>query len=195
MPDLFGIFTPVLADIQLHIGCNQISEIDCSILKGGPFRLPHRTAFEWFGLDACLAPVTLGSKNDNSNCLSVNPTGRAQTSINEERNDMSVRQPVSTVLVVFTLAGTVVVTHGQGLAGNRRIVRGTVLDPTRAVLADARVTARRDGGAAALSTVSGTNGEFSLAARAGQLHRSDRRAGLSRSIANRESHREWLCST
>src|SRR5437899_5837927 len=75
---------------------------------------------------------------------------------------MSVRRRVSTVLVVFILAGTLAVAHGQARAGNQRSVRGTVLDPTRAALSGARVTALREGRAPAISTVSDPNGEFSL---------------------------------
>jgi len=56
---------------------------------------------------------------------------------------------------------------GQAIAQSRGTVRGRVLDPTRAPIPDARITAVREGGTAELSAVSDNNGEFSVALDAG----------------------------
>jgi hypothetical protein len=68
-----------------------------------------------------------------------------QTSINEERIHMSVRQGVSTATVVVILTGDLAIFQGQASAQSQRIVRGTVQDPSRAAPSGARVTAPSSG--------------------------------------------------
>jgi catecholate siderophore receptor len=67
------------------------------------------------------------------------------------------------VTVVVTLTAALAVAQRPAFAENQRLLRGTVLDPARAAISGARVVALRVGGTPTLSTVSDSNGEFSLA--------------------------------
>ena len=80
------------------------------------------------------------------------------------------RRSTTSRLVVTVLSGMLSLSFGQAIAQSRSTVRGRVLDPTRAPIPDARITAVREGRASELSAVSDSNGEFSLALDAGQLY-------------------------
>src|SRR6266545_3193416 len=66
-------------------------------------------------------------------------------------------------LLVAVLSGMLALSLGQAMAQTRGTVRGRVLDPTRAPISGARITAHQDGRASALTAVSDGIGEFSLA--------------------------------
>ena len=72
------------------------------------------------------------------------------------------RRSTASRLVATVLSGVLSLSLGQAMAQSRGTVHGRVLDPTRAPIPDARITAVREGGAPALSAVSDHNGEFSL---------------------------------
>ena len=61
------------------------------------------------------------------------------------------------------LSGVLSLSLGQAIAQSRGTVHGRILDPTRAPIPDARITAVREGRASELSAVSDHNGEFSVA--------------------------------
>jgi catecholate siderophore receptor len=64
---------------------------------------------------------------------------------------------------VTVLSGMLSLSLGQAIAQSRSTVRGRVLDPTRAPIPDARITAIREGRASEFSAVTDNNGEFSAA--------------------------------
>jgi len=68
-------------------------------------------------------------------------------------------------IFLLLLASVAILATAQtstGTAQPRAEVRGMVLDPMRAPIANARITAVRDGGNSSSSTTSGPNGEFSI---------------------------------
>jgi len=64
---------------------------------------------------------------------------------------------------VTFLSGVLSLSLGHAIAQSHGTVNGRILDPTRAPIPDARITAVREGGAPERSAVSDRNGEFSVA--------------------------------
>jgi catecholate siderophore receptor len=73
------------------------------------------------------------------------------------------RRSTGSRLVVTFLSGVLSLSLGHAIAQSHGTVNGRILDPTRAPIPDARITAVREGGAPERSAVSDRNGEFSVA--------------------------------